>query len=137
MTWTVENRRTVAAAYVLATAGFVGIGAIVDSIWFVIAWLVGPFAVAAFTLTAATSGLAEAPIGRLDERQQDVRRRMFGDPYQFGATLGLAAGLVAAWAISSDDEALGAGTLIAVIGVLYGIQAVVIAWTMPAEPDDE
>lgn len=111
----------------------------------VVAWLTGsalavavvalPYLVGTLMIAVATGGVLDKPIRRLDERQRQIRRTLFADPYSTGAALGLAGGLIIAFSLQAED-ALVLGIFMFVFGLLFGLPTMLYAWSIQ-DLDDE
>jgi hypothetical protein len=130
------GRRRLAGLYLLLLAAVPLVGWLAGRLWVVLLLLI-PYAVGSLLLAVATQGLLDRPLRSLDERQLDLRRSLFREPYATGASLGLAGGLVVAVATLAEP-ALAMGLLVAVFGLVFGLPSMVLAWRMPADlADDE
>jgi hypothetical protein len=95
-----------------------------------------PYAAGSVLLAAATGGVLDRPMGSLDERQRHLRRTLFREPYQTGAALGLVGGLVVAVALRAGEGVM-LGLLLLVVGVVFGLPSMVLAWRLPDGIDDD
>ncbi|MBO3745227.1 hypothetical protein J5X84_04040 [Streptosporangiaceae bacterium NEAU-GS5] len=129
------GRRRLVGLYLMVLVALPVAGWLTDQVW-VTALLFIPYAVVTLLLAIATEGLLNRPLGSLDERQVNLRRSLFREPYGAGVGLGLAGGLVVAVATLAD-EALMMGLVIAVLGLLFGLPLMMLAWRMPANPVDD
>jgi hypothetical protein len=130
------GRRRAVGLYLLVLAAVPVVGWLAGQLWVVLLLLI-PYAVGSLLLAVATQGLLDRPLRSLDERQLDLRRSLFREPYATGASLGLAGGLVVAVATLAEP-ALAMGLLVAVFGLVFGLPSMVLAWRMPADlADDE
>ncbi len=129
------RRRVLVFGFVLVLIAFPLAGWLSGSLWAVA--LVGLlYAAGSLLMAAATQGMLDRPLRALDERQRHVRRSLFREPYMTGAALGIAGGLVIALALQADD-ALSMGLLLAVFGFVFGLPAMVLAWNLADDVDDE
>jgi len=129
-----RQRRWLVAAFLLVLAAFPIVGWVTDQTRAVMLVLI-PYAAASLVLSAATQGMFDRPLTSLDERQLQIRRTIFREPYFTGVALGLAGGLVIAMATRVDDG-LGMGLVLVALGAVFGLPSMVLAWTVPDEDDD-
>lgn len=128
-------RRLLALAFLAVLAAFPLVGWATGAMWPVLL-LMAPYLALAVLLAAATQGILDRPFARLDEREASQRRSLFREPYITGASLGMVSGLLMAAAFSAED-ALLMGAVLALMGFLYGLPSVVLAWTLPDDDPDE
>jgi hypothetical protein len=129
------GRHRLVGLYLMVLVALPVVGWLTSRLW-VTALLFIPYAVVTLLLAIATQGLLNRPLGSLDERQVHLRRSLFREPYGAGVGLGLVGGLVVAVATLAD-EALMMGLVIAVLGLLFGLPLMVLAWRMPANDTDD
>lgn len=130
-----RRRRRLAVAFTAVLGGFPLVGWLTGELWPVMVWMI-PYLAGAVVLSVATQGLLDRPRSALDERQLETRRSIFPEPYFTGAGLGLAGGLLAATATTAPEGVM-AGTFMAVVGLVFGLPSIVLAWSLPDEVDDE
>jgi hypothetical protein len=129
------GRHRLVGLYLTVLAALPVMGWLTGQLWVVLLLLI-PYAIGSLLLGIATQGLLDRSLRSLDERQVHVRRTLFREPYATGASLGLVGGLVVAVATMAE-EALAMGLVVAVLGLLYGVPPMVLAWRMPANPADD
>lgn len=130
-----RNRRLLVIGYILVLAAMPLVGWLTDQVWAVLVLFI-PFALGGILLGGANQGLLDRPIHRLDERERQLRQTIFSDGFSVGATAGLLSGMVAMVAFDQSD-ALMMGLLVAALSGLFLLPAMVLAWRMPDEVDDE
>jgi hypothetical protein len=130
------GRRWLVGMYLLDLAAFPILGWLTDQLWLVMVNVI-PFVVGALLLAVATQGILDRPERSLDERQIQLRRRIFGEPYFAGLCVGLAGGLIVAAATGIDDEPMLAGVVLLVIGFGVCLPSLALAWSLPKEPDND
>jgi hypothetical protein len=129
------GRRWLVGMYLVVLVALPVGGWLTSELW-VPAVLLIPYAGMTLLLAIATQGLLNRPLGSLDEQQVHLRRSLFREPYGVGVSLGLVGGLAVAVATMAD-EALAMGLVVAVLGLLFGLPLIVLAWRMPASPTDD
>jgi hypothetical protein len=129
------GRHRLVGLYLMVLAALPVVAWLTGQLWVALLMLI-PYAVGSLLLGITTQGLLDRPLRSLDERQVYLRRSLFHEPYATGASLGLIGGLVVAVATLAD-EALMMGLIVAVLGLLYGMPSIVLAWRMPANPTDD
>lgn len=130
-----SGRRWLSIAYLAVTFAFPLVGYAVGEVWAVLAVLLA-FAVTSILMTGATGAMFDKPLSRLDERERHVRQTVFANPYFVGGAVGLAGGLIVAWALN-QPEPVTAGWFLGVNAFVFGLPSVVVCWTLPDEVDDE
>jgi hypothetical protein len=126
------GRQRLVGLYLVVLAALPVMGWLTGQLWAVLLLLV-PYAIGSLLLGIATQGLLDRPLRSLDERQVYLRRSLFREPYTTGASLGLVGGLVVAVATLAD-EALMMGLVVTVLGLVYGVPSMALAWRMPENP---
>ncbi|MDH3681208.1 MAG: hypothetical protein OEV40_14815 [Acidimicrobiia bacterium] len=124
-----QRRRGLATAFLALLAAFPLVGWMTGRMWPVLV-LLAPYAALSVLLAAATYGIMDRPLRGLDERELEQRRSLFREPYVTGTSLGIVGGLVMAAGLGAEDG-LMMGTLLAVVGLLYGLPSLVFTWTLP------
>lgn len=130
-----RNRRLLVVGYLLVLVSMPLVGWVTDQLWPVLLLFV-PFALGGLLLGGANQGLLDRPLSRLDEREQQIRRTIFQEPYGVGATFGLLAGMIVMLAFDQPDP-LMMGILVPTMSGLFLVPAVVLAWRSPDRIDDE
>lgn len=129
-----RRRRGLVGGYVLLLALFPTVTSMTDQLWPAMVLLL-PVVIASFLLGGVTDGLFDRPLSTLDERQRHLRHTVFANPYFTGASVGIAAGLVVAAALGSDQSA-NTGWSVAMLMLVFILPTIVLAWKLPAEVDD-
>lgn len=132
---TKSARRRLSVAYVAVAVAFPLAGHLMREMWAVLAVLLA-FGAVTVLLGIATRGIFDKPLRYLDERQRHMRLTVIGNPYFVGVAMGLAGGLVVAASFEQPDPVM-AGWVLAVNAALFGLPAVIGAWTFPGEVDDD
>ncbi len=127
------RRRLVAVAYLAVLGLTVVLGAATRHYAAVLAMLV-PFAVVAALLDGSVRGVTELGRAQLDERQRALRGWGFARSYRTGALFGLAGGFAVASLLDGDKAMLGA-VVVLVLGLVMGLPALGLAWSLPDEDD--
>lgn len=129
------RRRSVAAFYVGVLGSLMLVTWLVDSYW-----LAAPFVVlfmaGTVLLHGSVRGMAEASSQELDERQIALRNAGYRYTYWAGVMVAFIGGLFVA-RVSDWDTAFELGLFVAVWGILSGLPALFLAWTLPSEELNE
>jgi predicted MFS family arabinose efflux permease len=130
-----RNRRSLAVFYAANLAAMLLASWLVDSYWVIV-----PFAVlwvaSMIMVTKSTRGITAEGDRSLDEQQIAFRNAGFKASYWIGVAVAFAGGLIVA-SISDSDTAFEVGLFLGVWGFVSGLPAMVVAWTLPPEVDDE
>lgn len=126
-------RRWLVGGVVLALIAMPLAGWLSGELWPVLGLML-PWALLSVALAASLEGLFDRPLSKLDERQRHLRQTVFREPYMFGATLGLAGGLMVAVALTLS-EGLSLGVMLAVVGTITLLPSMAVAWRLPDEVD--
>jgi hypothetical protein len=129
------GRHRLVGLFLIALAALPVAGWLTGQLWVVLLLLI-PYGVGSVLLAVTTQGLLDRPLSSLDERELHQRRSILREPYGTGATIGLTGGLLVALATLADD-ALMMGAFVAVIGLVYGLPSMLLAWRMPADLNDD
>lgn len=132
---TVFGRRRLTVAYVLAVL-------LVP----VLSWATGsvvPMLVLApvlamllFALGLSTDLITDRPTASLDERERHIRDSTLSRPLEVGIVLGVAVGVLATWALGSD-EPLPVAALMASTMLAFSVRLMAIAWNLPNSIGEE
>jgi len=128
-------RRTVVAGFLLVLLTFPVVAWIAGSAWWLLLMVV-PFTISAVLLDGSVRGLTEIPTAELDERQRILRDRTYRTAYFVGIVTALA-GAFWVGTLASTDSILAGGILAFLGGLLGGLPAMLLAWSMPGEVFDE
>ncbi len=128
-------RRALVAVYAAVLAAFPLLGIWTGEMAFVLI-MFAPFVAASLLLAGSTHGLLDRPQHALDERQLNVRRTIFREPYLTGVAVGLAGGVAVTMATRASDPVM-MGWMLLVASAPYGLPSMLLAWRMPDDPDDD
>ncbi len=128
-------RRVLAVGFGLVLAAFPLVGWATGREWPVLLLLI-PFAAGMLLLAAATQGMLDRPARYLDERELLQRRTLFREPYITGASIGLVGGMVAVGSFGAGGGVM-MGALLAIVGFIYGLPMMMLAWKLPDLTHDE
>lgn len=129
------RRRLIAIAY-LAVLGLTVMLAAATRHYGVVLAMLLPYTVSALLLDGSVRGVTELRRSQLDERQQSLRGAGFAGSYRSGVLLGLAGGFALASLLNAERALLGA-VVVLVLGLLMGLPALTLAWSLPDEIHDE
>lgn len=129
------GRHRLVGLFLVVLAAFPVLGWVTDRSWLVALAMI-PFAALSVLLAVATQGMLDKPLSSLDERQAMLRQNLFREPYITGVSLGLAGGLIVAVA-ARLNEATMLGLVLVVLGFVFILPSMVLAWRLPDDVDDD
>jgi hypothetical protein len=125
---------------VLKLANCLGIAAICwfwPSAW----WVLGPLFMLEFLtaslLNMSVRGITEIPLNHLDDRQAQQRMKAFHDSYRIGVPVAVLTGIGLVRMFSTDGIVAPFLFLGAIAGGVSIIPAMLLAWRLPDESDEE
>ena len=136
------RRRTLVLIMLAWMVGLTAICLLLPDAW----WLWGPLFLLFFPLASminmSVRGVTEIPISYLDDRLAQLRARAFHDAYYVGVVLALLGGITAQeFLFSAAGDTRPFLSIVPIGGMLggflFGLPAVMLAWRLPDEPEQE
>ena len=132
---TQRNRRGLAIFYVANLGAMLLVSWLVDS-YLPLIPLGALYVASTIALMMSTRGITGENANSLDEHQVAFRNASYKTSYWFGTGIAFAGGALVT-SISDWDTAFEVGLFVAIWGVVTGLPAMVVAWTLPPEVVDD
>lgn len=142
-----RSRRLLAVAFMVTLSAYPLVAWWTGNVWLV-ATVILPYAVTAVLLQGSTRGVTELRNAKLDERQRNIRDRIYRPAFFIGIVVAFLGGLALATRFVNEPElstapmlgglsALSLGFSLLLWGFLMLLPALLLAWILPDEVRDE